>query len=205
MALESIKSEIRNLTDDDHARLAAWIGGEEASRRRDEKASSVAVADTVAAMQASGRLPHPDAATEEQAMEDAVRVPEWRDPGTDHSLMYHYGDVVRYQGKLVRSTHRGLNHWAPGTLAFDGRIWEILEAEEVEEAPTEPEASETSDEPETEETTEQPTAPAFKQPSGGHDTYKQGDRVTYNGAVYESTIPNNVWSPDSYPQGWKKL
>ncbi|MEK0056836.1 carbohydrate-binding protein [Corynebacterium sp. KPL2825] len=60
-------------------------------------------------------------------------------------------------------------------------------------------------ETEPEISTEQPAAPAFKQPSGSHDAYKQGDRVTYNGAVYESTIPNNVWSPSDYPQGWKKL
>lgn len=123
-------------------------------------------------------------------------MPEWQDPGTSHALMYHYGDVVRYQGKLVRSTHRGLNHWAPNTLGLDGRIWEIIE---------EPETSETSDEPETEETPETPEVPEFKQPSGGHDAYKQGDRVTYNGNVYESTINANVWTPDAYPQGWKKL
>ncbi|WKE50327.1 hypothetical protein J8244_09355 [Corynebacterium tuberculostearicum] len=122
-------------------------------------------------------------------------MPEWQDPGTDHSKMYHQGDVVRYRGKLVRSTHKGLNHWKPGTLGFDGRIWEIIE-EAAEEQPENEEA---------EESTEQPTAPAFKQPSGGHDAYKQGDRVTYNGDVYESTIPNNVWAPDSYPQGWRKL
>lgn len=27
--------------------------------------------------------------------------------------------------------------------------------------------------------------------------------VTYNGQIYESTIDNNVWSPDTYPQGWE--
>lgn len=117
-------------------------------------------------------------------------VPEWQDPGTDHSRMYHYGDVVRYEGKLVRSTHQGLNSWAPGTLGFDGRIWEILE---------------TTDEPEAPETTEQPAAPDFKQPSGAHDAYKQGDHVTFNGEVYESLINTNSYSPADYPQGWKKL
>lgn len=46
-------------------------------------------------------------------------------------------------------------------------------------------------------------APEWKQPEGGHDAYKIGDRVTYNGKVYESTINGNVWAPDGYPQGWK--
>jgi hypothetical protein len=33
-----------------------------------------------------------------------------------------------------------------------------------------------------------------------------GDKVHYptiEDSVYESTIDNNVWSPVSYPQGWK--
>ncbi len=35
--------------------------------------------------------------------------------------------------------------------------------------------------------------------------YMIGDRVMYNGKVYESTIDNNVWAPDAYPQGWKEV
>lgn len=35
--------------------------------------------------------------------------------------------------------------------------------------------------------------------------YMIGDRVTYNGKVYESTVDNNVWAPDAYPQGWKEV
>lgn len=30
--------------------------------------------------------------------------------------------------------------------------------------------------------------------------YQIGDKVTYNGQTYESTIANNVWAPDVY--GW---
>lgn len=46
---------------------------------------------------------------------------------------------------------------------------------------------------------------AWVQPTGGHDAYKKGGKVTYKGAVYESLIDANVWAPDAYPQGWKKL
>lgn len=35
--------------------------------------------------------------------------------------------------------------------------------------------------------------------------YMTGDKVKYNGVVYESTIDNNVWAPDAYPQGWKEV
>ena len=45
----------------------------------------------------------------------------------------------------------------------------------------------------------------FVQPSGAHDAYNLGDRVTYNGRVYESIINGNVWSPDVYPDGWKEI
>ena len=33
--------------------------------------------------------------------------------------------------------------------------------------------------------------------------YMKGDKVRFNGIIYESVIDNNIWSPDSYPGGWK--
>lgn len=32
--------------------------------------------------------------------------------------------------------------------------------------------------------------------------YMKGDRVIFEGVVYESTMDNNIWAPDVYPQGW---
>lgn len=45
--------------------------------------------------------------------------------------------------------------------------------------------------------------PIWSQPTGSHDAYNTGDIVNYNGTLYESTIDGNVWSPESYPDGWK--
>ena len=45
--------------------------------------------------------------------------------------------------------------------------------------------------------------PAWVQPTGAHDCYNIGDKVTYNGKHYTSTIDGNVWSPDAYPAGWQ--
>ena len=45
----------------------------------------------------------------------------------------------------------------------------------------------------------------WKQPTGAQDAYKVGDRVTFEGAVWESVIDANVWSPTAYPAGWKKV
>lgn len=53
--------------------------------------------------------------------------------------------------------------------------------------------------------TEEIVIPEFKQPSGTHDAYKKGDRVSYNGKIYESAIDNNVYSPEAYPSGWKEI
>ena len=47
--------------------------------------------------------------------------------------------------------------------------------------------------------------PDFVQPTGSHDAYNVGDRVKYNGHVYESLIAANTYSPEAYPQGWKML
>ena len=46
--------------------------------------------------------------------------------------------------------------------------------------------------------------PDFVQPTGAHDAYHQGDKVTFEGEHYVSLIDNNVWSPKDYPQGWQK-
>ena len=43
------------------------------------------------------------------------------------------------------------------------------------------------------------------QPTGGHDAYLKGERVTFEGAVWESVIDGNVWSPADHPAGWKQI
>lgn len=54
---------------------------------------------------------------------------------------------------------------------------------------------------------EQPTEeyPEYKQPTGAHDAYKIGDKITYNGKHYECIFNGCVWTPDDYPQGWKEV
>ena len=51
------------------------------------------------------------------------------------------------------------------------------------------------------------TPALWVQPTGEHDAYPSGARVTHpdyeNGQVYRSKIDKNVWSPDDYPEGWE--
>lgn len=122
---------------------------------------------------------------------------------------YMIGDCCTEGGKIYRSTIDN-NVWAPSAYP---QGWEEVS---VDDGPIEPD-TEDPDEPSTEP--EQPEeggdesgdddpykdVPDFVQPTGAHDAYNVGDRVKYNGHVYESTIANNAYSPDAYPQGWKML
>lgn len=47
--------------------------------------------------------------------------------------------------------------------------------------------------------------PEFVQPTGAHDAYNKGDKVTFNGKHYVSLIDANVYSPTAYPAGWKEI
>lgn len=47
--------------------------------------------------------------------------------------------------------------------------------------------------------------PEYVQPTGAHDAYHIGDKITYNGKHYECIFDNCVWTPDAYPQGWKLI
>ena len=48
--------------------------------------------------------------------------------------------------------------------------------------------------------------PVWKQPTGAQDAYMTGDKVWYpekDTTIYQSTIDNNIWSPEAFPQGWE--
>lgn len=64
---------------------------------------------------------------------------------------------------------------------------------DIEEPPTEPT-----------ETVED-EYPEYVQPSGAHDAYNIGDKITYNGKKYICKIKGCVWNPDVYPAGWQEV
>ena len=47
--------------------------------------------------------------------------------------------------------------------------------------------------------------PEWVQPTGAHDAYNTGDKVTFNGRHYTSKIDGNTWSPEAYPDGWEAV
>jgi len=99
--------------------------------------------------------------------------------------------------------------WTPGVkvapgdvLAWDGTLVEVIQAHTTQ-------ADWTPDKVPALWTPVRKTAGAqpdeWVQPLGASDAYSKGDRVTFQGQVWESTIDTNVWSPTAHPAGWKKV
>jgi hypothetical protein len=89
---------------------------------------------------------------------------------------YNVGDVFKYEEKLYKviQPHTSQEDWLPNELPA---LYLNMMPENV--------------------------IPEWVQPTGAHDAYNVGDRVIFEGQVYESLIDSNTWSPIAYPAGWK--
>ena len=121
---------------------------------------------------------------------------------------YATGECCTAAGHVWRSKQDGVN-WSPetnpefwddlGTIEWVmSQDWDVDEPEPEQPEPEQPEEGGNDDDPYAD-------VPDFVQPTGAHDAYNVGDRVKYNGHVYESLIAGNTYSPEAYPQGWKML
>jgi hypothetical protein len=89
------------------------------------------------------------------------------------------------------------------TRTYKGKIYEVLQAHQTQ----------TGWEPDLSPALwsikiQQEEIPIWKQPTGAHDAYRIGAKVhfpTIDDPVYESVIDYNVYSPTSYPTGWKQI
>ena len=110
---------------------------------------------------------------------------------------YNIGDIVSYNGKLYKSIINA-NVWSPDVYSAG---WE-----EYTESTSGGDSGETGGGGTTEsETPPTETIPDFVQPTGAHDAYKRGDKVKFEGKIYESLIDANTYSPSAYPAGWKEM
>lgn len=103
---------------------------------------------------------------------------EWQQPSSTNP--YLTGDKVIYEG-LVYESLIDNNVWSPADYPDS---WQLISDLEPEPIPDEP------------------TIPEWQQPNSTNP-YQTGDKVTYNGHTYESTVDNNVWAPDVY--GWSLI
>ena len=205
--MDTLKNTIRNLNTADWLDLLGWAVGKEKQRREAQPEIEQAVReqraeDTAALWEAHPELkpavveaPEKPVATSVEEAASKVEIEAYRQPTGAHDS-YPKGAKFIYKGRVLESLMDGYC-WEPDAPGIDERFVVDVTDRFVKTTGEEPKAPEPAD--------EQPTAPEYRQPSGAHDAYKQGDRVTYNGAVYESTINANVWAPDAYPAGWKKL
>lgn len=95
-------------------------------------------------------------------------------PNWEVASVYVVDDRVRYEGTLYKclQAHTSQAAWTPVAAAS---LWAKVLI---------PDAN---------------VIPEWEQPDSTNP-YMQGDKVMYNGQVYESTIDNNVWAPNVY--GW---
>lgn len=93
------------------------------------------------------------------------------------STSYVIGDLRSYEGILYKclQAHTSQDDWTPDVSSS---LWKSLSISES-------------------------GIPDWSQPISALDCYNIGDEVMYNGVHYKSTIDNNVWSPEAYPQGWE--
>ena len=117
--------------------------------------------------------------TDEQALEMPLLFPKWQ-VGKE----YVVGDRVLYLGALykVLQAHTSQAGWEPDiapSLFAKNLIVKDESGEQVD-------------------------IPDFVQPDSTNP-YMTGDKVRFEGKVYQSLIDNNVWSPTAYPQGWEEV
>lgn len=109
----------------------------------------------------------------------ALKMPDYFPEWSGNSVSYKAGDRVLYNGVLykVLQAHTSQSGWTPD--AAPSLFTKVLTSTTGEPLP-------------------------WEQPESTNP-YIKGDKVTYNGKIYESLIDNNVWSPDAYPAGWKEV
>ena len=86
---------------------------------------------------------------------------------------YAVNDRAQYNGTLYKciQAHTSQADWAPDATPA---LWKTVSIDEY---------------------------PEWVQPTGAHDAYNIGDKVTYNGQHYVCTSNANVYAPDVY--GWQ--
>lgn len=118
--------------------------------------------------------------------------------GFDLAEMLERIDLYNVEAKLTDEERESLyalarEHAAP-RYNYDSEIEAIWAAiRELQQAQEEGGGTEPTDE-----------WPEFVQPTGAHDAYSSGDKITFNGVHYICRMNACVWSPAVYPAGWEE-
>ena len=106
--------------------------------------------------------------------EQALSVPVLY-PAWRSGVGYVTGQRVQHGGTLYKcvQAHTSQADWTPGATPA---LWVVVSIDEY---------------------------PEWVQPTGAHDAYNTGDKVSYNGKRYVCTIDANTYAPDVY--GWEVM
>ena len=110
--------------------------------------------------------------TDEEATSCIDLFPVW----SGNSNTYSVGDRVKYGKQLYKCTqaHTSQASWSPAAAPS---LWARIDDPSVE-------------------------WPEWVQPTGAHDSYAAGYKVSHNGSHWVSDVDNNSWEPGVY--GWTK-
>lgn len=90
---------------------------------------------------------------------------------------YQQGDRVQYNGLLYKclQAHTAQSDWTPDKAVS---LWVRVDDQSI-------------------------VYPEWRQPTGAHDAYNKGDKVSHNGKHWQSDIDANVYVPGVY--GWSEV
>ena len=112
---------------------------------------------------------------------DTINAP-WEEyiPVWENGVSYEMNQKVSYNEEIYVSLVTNNT-----TIPTDASSWQLFSSENI-----------LSPEEETD------NIPEWTQPDAT-SAYSIGDKVIFNGTIYESLIDGNVWSPLEYPAGWE--
>lgn len=87
---------------------------------------------------------------------------------------YNINDRIRYDDVLYKcvQAHTSQDDWTPDVTKA---LWVVVSLDEF---------------------------PEWVQPTGAHDAYSKGDKVSHNGKHWQSNVDGNVWEP---PTMWDEI
>lgn len=112
---------------------------------------------------------------DETADKNKVLFPLWSGDG----VVYSVGERIRYNNVLykVLQAHTSQSDWNPAdAVSLFATVINVAENGDAVAEWVQPDST---------------------------NPYMIGDRVMFEGSIYESAIDNNVWSPSAYPAGWQ--
>lgn len=171
--LKNAINETKALTPNEFFSFRSWFY-DEVKRREASPAVEAAQIEIIKELRASSLVSSPKSVASPSSIDD---FSVWVNPDEVVTSMYLPEDVVSHNDRVWESIYQGLNPWEPGS---DPAVWVDITDKTL---PSE--------------------VKEFVSPTNESQAYNVGDKVTFNGSMYESTVDGNVVSPAEDPIGWR--